>query len=291
MSVPSLVAKAFGLVCDGPDRCFFCGASCDGANPAKSYVKDSFNGRGEVVAPGSSAVCHGCVLCLREDATIDLIDGTTGRHVTKAAMRAFSWLVTTDRMVAASKAHLDHLRGVLLSPPDPPWALVLSDSGKRHLLYRGVVNHANRGWVVTLEGDRIAGDPASLDARLRLVGQLVAAWGKPALAEPITPSRAFRLFERYGETRAEALIREWEPIAGDPLSRLAVWLSANKEVCEREYPGIEPSTDPGDPGHRGNSPQVSRTERSGTTGGQRRRNQRDSRDGVPTLFDLGEPVR
>lgn len=290
-TVPELVAAAHGLECSGPLACFFCGAPCDGSRRAEDFVRDSFNGRGEVAAPGSPGVCEGCVLCLREHAAIDLIDGTRGRRVTKAAMRAFSWLVAGGRMAAASKAHLHLLRPVLLAPPDPPWALVLSDSGKRHLLYRGAVNHADRGWVVTLEGDRITGDPASLADRLRLVGRLVAAWGKPALAEAMAPSRAFALFARYGGEEAGRLLAEWSRVGGEPLSRLALWLSANKEDCEREHPGIGPAADPGDPGRRGGPPQAGRAGRPGAAGGGRGRVVRDPRRGGPLLFDLGEPVR
>ena len=234
-SVPHLLARAHGLDCAGPLACFYCGAPCDETCPASEYVKDSFTGRQGVRAPGSPAVCAGCVLCLREDAEVSLIDGTR-RRVAKGCMRAWSWLVTADRALAASKAHLDRLRTACLEPPPAPWALVLSDSGQTHQLYRGVVNHGGPPWVVTLEAEPIAYRPAELRNRLDLCGRLIAATGKPALAEPIAARFALAVLNRY-PAAGEALLADWARLRGSPAARLAAWLAPNKEICLHEYPG------------------------------------------------------
>src|SRR5271170_5086680 len=148
-TVPKLVSKILGTYEDGESLCFYCGASCTKRYAACDYVLSSFTGRNNVIQPGSYRVCSGCVLCLRESCDVEMIDGVS-RHVAKAAMRSFSW-VLSDRMLAASKAHLTQLRHVCLFPPEPTYAIVLSDSGKKHLLYRGVVNHSREVVTVTLE--------------------------------------------------------------------------------------------------------------------------------------------
>lgn len=231
-SVPALYALAHGERCDGPLRCYYCGAPCDGTFPAGAYVKDSFTGRSEVANPGSPAVCRGCVLCLRESAEVPLIDGTR-RAVTKAAVRSWSWVVTSSSAVAASKAHLDALRAACLDPPAPPFAIVLSDSGQKHLLYRGAVNRVGDPVTVTLETLRVTCRRAELHSRLALCGRLVAATGKPALSEPPDARLGMAVVGRYRD--GEALIEEWERAWQEPLSRLAAWLSPPKEVCEREH--------------------------------------------------------
>ena len=289
-SVPHLLARSHGLDCSGPIRCFYCGAPCDKTYPASQYVKDSFNGRGEVVAPGSPAVCAGCVLCLRESCDLIQITGEP-RNVRVAAMRAFSWLITSDKALAGSKAHLAELRAAALSPPPAPWALVLSDSGQKHLLYRGVVNHESPPWVVTLEGDRVSYMPVSLADRMILCGRLIAATGKPALAEPVNVRFASSVIGRYRD--GEAMVEEWTRVRPEPLSRLAAWLSPKKELCDHEFPGdLDPEPDPAvapDPGHGSVPPQARRPGRSGPDPGHERKGG-GARDRQSLLFDPGSPV-
>ena len=290
-TVPELLACSFGITCFGSHRCFYCGASCDETYLSSEYVKGSFNGRGEVIAPGSPAVCAGCVLCLRESCDLIQITGEP-RNVRVAAMRAFSWLVTADQSRAGSKAHLAELRAVALNPPPVPWALVLSDSGQKHLLYRGVVNHDGPPWVVTLEGERVSYSPSELSCRMILCGQLIAATGKPALAEPVTIRLASSVIGRYRD--GELLVENWNRVRTEPLSRLAAWLSPKKELCEHEYPGdivaeskpigrTIPIVTP-DPGHGSVPPQTRGPGRSGS-GGRHDREARRPRDRQSLLFD------
>jgi CRISPR type IV-associated protein Csf1 len=234
ISVPHLFAAAHGIVCAGDLRCFFCGAPCDGSRPSSQYVLDSFTGRNGVPCPGSPAVCEGCVLCLREDAVVPYHDGEH-RHVTKAATRMHSWVITEGRAVAATKAHMAWLRSVCLAPPPPPYAIVLTDSGQKHLLYRGVVCRSVDVASVTLEELRIDYRPHELVDRLELCKRLVAATGKPALAEP----PAIRMLQSVTEYHpdGEVFADTWRAVWCEPLSRLAAWLSPAKEEAQREYPG------------------------------------------------------
>ena len=234
-SVPHLFALAHGTICTGPHRCFYCGAPCAEEYPAAEYVKDSFTGRNSVPCPGSPWVCAGCVLCLREKADLTTHDGKarTGQKV-----RGYSWVITGERATACTKADLQHLRYVCLNGPDTvgPWAVVLSDSGQKHLLYRGVVNQTvEYPRTVTLEGEPITYHRDDLLARLQLCGQMVAATGKPALAEEPTSRFGIAIMERYPGS-GERLLLEWERVREQPLSRLAAWLSAPKVDCEKEYP-------------------------------------------------------
>lgn len=232
-SIPHLLAMAHGETCDGPHRCLYCCAPCDGRHLAADHVKSSFTGRNGVAAPGSPYVCAGCTLALREDAEIVMIDGTV-RRVPKGCMRAFSWIVTRDRAHAASKAHLDHLRAACLDPPEPPFAIVLSDSGQTHQLYRGVVNHGGEPVVVTLEAERIAYRVADLAGLLPVAARYCAATGKPALAEPVQAHGAMKVIERY--RGGEAVVLTWERVWSTPLGRLAAWLCPPRDDCREEYP-------------------------------------------------------
>lgn len=291
--MPELFARALGAACSGPLRCFYCGAACDGGLTAAVHVKDSFTGQSEVAAPGSPAVCAGCVLCLREAADIPLIDGTT-RYVSKCAMRAWSWIVTNDRVIAASKAHLRQLRNLCLQGPDGdgPWAIVLNDSGKKQLLYRGAVNQSRaEPWTVTLETERVTYRREQLKDRLALTTRLIAATGKPALAEPVSVRFALSVFDYFLD--GESLVHEWSRVQDQPLSRLAAWLSPKKEDAQREYPREQPgptprpgSAGPARDGHGSVPPETRRPGRSRSDDGHDRED-RDPRDRQPFLFDPG----
>lgn len=233
-TVPALMALVHGQQCVGDERCFYCGAPADGSYPKSQHVKSSFTGLTGVVAPGSDSVCAGCVLCLREACEFDQVDGSH-RVATVSAMRGYSWVITKDRALAATKAHLVLLRAICLSPPEPPFAVVLSDSGQTHQLYRGVVNHSGPMFALTLEARRVEFTPAALAERLALCGRLVAATGKPALSEPISSRFAMSVLERF-PVNGEAFLNQWGVIRLAPLSLLAAWLSPKKEDCLGLYP-------------------------------------------------------
>lgn len=231
-SVPHLLARAKGTNCVGPHSCFYCGAPCDDSYPVVAHVRDTFTARSTVRCPGSTAICQGCVFCWAQDADLIFVDGTT-RSQQKVVL--YSWVITSQFVRAATKAHINQLRELCLAPPTPPYAIVLSDSGQKHLLYQGVVNNNTNYLCVTIEGEPITYQPHALQARLNLIGPLVAATGKPALAEPITTRFGMAVMERYPKSGEQCLLT-WERMREEPLSRLAAWLSPNKEVCHELYP-------------------------------------------------------
>jgi hypothetical protein len=243
------------------------------------------------------------VLCLRESAEITLIDGEIRRG---QKVRGYSWVVTANSALAATKAHLEQLRALCLDPPEPPFAIVLTDSGQTHQLYRGTVNHSREVVTVTLEaepvtyraGQRVFYRPDELAPRLDLCGRLIAATGKPALREPITQRFALAVMERYCD--GEALLNLWTRVREQPLSRLAAWISPAKETCLNVYPSdfaprerFDPAPAATDDRH-GRAP--ARDGRvcqpaSGRRGGNRRRNGDDPESQQRSLFGDGQALR
>ena len=230
-SVPHLMALASRRDCAGPHRCYYCGAPCTERLAVSQHVKDSFTGRTGVVAPGSPYVCVGCTLCLRESCTITLIDGEIRPD---QRMRGYSWLLTGSRAVAMTKAHLAGIRGLCLQPPKPPFAVVLTDSGQTHQLYRGRVNHGGPRVTVSLEAELISYQPGELARLLTVAGQIAAAAGKPVLSTPLAPSAAMRVIDRYRD--GEAVVAAWTRHGQTGIGRLAAWLTPKKETAQNEYP-------------------------------------------------------
>lgn len=226
-SVPHLYAIAYGGDCVGPQRCFFCAAPCGESHPTREYVRDTFTAVDAVARPGSRFVCAGCVLCLRESLDVPLCDGTV-KPVTKAAHRMFSWLVTAERVVAASKAHLPWLRETCLAPPAPPWALSIAVSGQKQLLYLGVVNRDPGRCTVTLEGRRIAYHRVDLAAAMADCTRIAGICGRPAMESRPSLSHRFTLHESLGRHGVE-LADWWESSLGEPVFALASYLCPSKK--------------------------------------------------------------
>lgn len=228
MTVPELFAAAHNKTPrTGPHRCYYCGALCDGSNESREYVKSSFTGIDTVTAQHSPAVCDGCVMCLDERRTITTHDGQRreGQRV-----RGYSWILSPAGAVPCTKADREFIRATCLAPPIPPYAISISDSGQKQLLYRGVVNHSRDVVTVTLEGERISYRQEQLAERIRLVMPLIAATGKPALEEGLSVRQRMTCTEECGE---EAVSR-WKLVCGEPLTTLAIWLSPGKEGCINE---------------------------------------------------------
>lgn len=233
MNSQRFVSQLFGAACGvdvrtGSQRCFFCLAPCDESHSSKNHVKKSFTSRDTV--GGGDYVCDGCVAAMNEKATITMASGEVRE---KQKVRCYSWVIADGRAVAATKSHRDWLLRRLLDPPQPPFAIVISDSGQKHLLYRGRVSHSRDPVTVTLEGDPITYSPADLQERLELCKRLAAVLGKPSLSESPKPSSLAKLIEHHGD---ETLPDRWLSVREQPLTKLAIWFTPAKKECEIEYP-------------------------------------------------------
>lgn len=232
-SASHLLALAHGRDCVGDLACFYCGAPADGTHSTADHVKDTFTAWSQASSPHSSCVCEGCVLSMIDTADVLYIDGVV-KHMARAATRMNSWVITARQAVAANKSHVDRLRSLCLVPPDPPYAIVISESGQTHQIYRAKVGRSFSAVVVNLEGEPIVYRPDSLSRLLDVAGKLAACVGKPGLQRPFSVALAARVIERYSD--AEALMDSWRLEGGSPLGRLASWLSPNMEDCKSAYP-------------------------------------------------------
>lgn len=214
----------------GSRHCFYCGGKCaEGQSiPASEHVKKSFTSRDTVA--GGDLVCLGCVAAMDERATIQLADGTVRE---KQKVRCYSWVITHDKPIAATKSHRQWLLETCLSPPEPPFVIMLSDSGQKHLLYRAAVCHSREVITITLEDQRITYTPDELRERLLLCKKIAAATGKPAILESPSPSAQMRVLEHFAD---ESLLADWLSVREHPLTRLAAWLTPASKECQIDFP-------------------------------------------------------
>lgn len=228
ITAPQLFAR---YIPTGDNICFFCGGLCGREMRAKEFVKESFTSLDTVTL--SKWVCPGCVATQSETATIELVDGEV-RHDQK--IRGYSWIITKNARLAATKSHRQKLIEMCIVPPRPPFVISIADSGQKHLLYRAVVNQSRSIVTASLEGIPITYEPHVLLSRIELVKRLIAAVGKPALEEPLTTALQMRVVEHYDSAE---FLTAWQSVSGQQLSKLALWLAPKKEDCEREFPSVE----------------------------------------------------
>lgn len=223
LTAPELFAAARGKTpLHGSHICFYCGASCAENNPTMQFVKDSFTGYSDVRSPGSQFICDGCVLCLKESVVITTHNGKQREN---QKTRGYSWLITPDKATAATKADREFLAVNCMNPPEPPFAICISDSGQKHLLYRAIVCHSRNIVAVTLEGEAVVYDPVDLLFRCSFLKFLISVIGKPALQEGLSVRQRMTLIE----TISENAVRQWLAVSGESLTRLALWLSPGKD--------------------------------------------------------------
>ncbi len=157
----------------GPCRCYYCGAPCSSDHLTADYVKDTFTNRDIVKFPGSAHVCSGCAESLGQGADeLAMIDGTTKHRENSRGMqpRMYSWVLTSSSRLAATKAHIRHLREAVLNPPEPPFSIILADSGQKQLIFRAPVAMSREEFPVMLEDSEILVRPELLVERLALAG-------------------------------------------------------------------------------------------------------------------------
>ncbi|MCL2752058.1 MAG: hypothetical protein FWE62_04805 [Firmicutes bacterium] len=224
----------------GPYSCYYCGADCDGAHPAKTHVKDTFTNRDIVKYPASGYVCAGCVMSTGDGSgDMPMLDGTVKTFTTPRGMapRMYSWLITstgyppgtdTPYKLAFTKAHISIIRGILTDPeqlPPPPFAVILSESGQKQLIFRAPVALSTDNFPVMLEDETIDMSPERLSARLELAGRISVKLGKPTLRE--TPGMTSYITARKAGVSEKDLMM-WASVMHEPLSRLAAWLAPPK---------------------------------------------------------------
>ena len=215
----------------GEEVCFYCGDNCGTKHTKKEFVKGTFTNRDIVKYPGSDFVCGPCVESLITGYTTALIDGDvkTGRG---GSPRFFSWVLESERRRAFSKRHLDFAREICLNPPEPPFSIILADSGQKQLIFRAAVNYERENYSLLLEDKEVIVNVCILKDYLEKAAKVSAAIGKVALTAPDQFVNWKNVIDLYGD---EGPLLEWVKIYSTPLGELAAWLCPGKKECQDGY--------------------------------------------------------
>lgn len=224
----------------GEHLCFLCAHPCGELHPRDTVIKEGFTNQDEAANLNSQWVCSGCAESRSESADVQLIDGELRKSQKR---RLYSWILTPTKQVAATKAHLSLITKWLLSPPGPPFAVCLADSGQKHLCWRTPSATDRDRFPVALEESIIEVEVEKLKYYMACLQPLIAAVGKPPLYSGGEAQIAVGLSDLLGSNGVHHC-EWWQQHKQIPLVRLAHWLSPNKEACQHAIGITKPTRVP-----------------------------------------------
>jgi CRISPR type IV-associated protein Csf1 len=215
----------------GKYQCAFCGIDCDDEFNKSNYIGDTFTNHNELIAPGSDYVCSGCVESLKEKNTLNC----NWEIRISQRMRAYSWILTKENQIAYTKAHISILRDTCLNPPEPPFSICISDSGKKHYLFRTPVAFSRDNFPVMFEEIIYIVNTKRLSEIINFLKPIIAASSKKYINESTNYSLLSSLSQMFSLDECVNILNQLKIIQRDSLYKLALWLSPNKEDCKNEF--------------------------------------------------------
>lgn len=216
---------------DLKNKCYFCNSDCNDEFLAVSYIRKTFANYDIIKSPLSKYICSDCAWAFGSKSEIIMNDG----EIRIGSPRNYSWLIAGDKKIAYTKAHLKKIRQLILNPPRPPFKIIISDSGQKHLIFRLNYSNIRDKYVLQFEEMQIKINTNELQKRLLLCDKLSAAIGKMALLNCDKISYTITIYNYY-ENLTD--YENWLKIKNEPLSKLAAWLALKKEDAQNEYPTI-----------------------------------------------------
>lgn len=202
-----------------PDEtCWLCGGETGGLGlPTKKAIKPTFTDHSAARCQASVSICAGCAFCL-----------------SMRELRNYSILVTVDKLQHPSRSQW---RDILISPPEPPFAMCLAVSGQKHLTFKAPVNLERERYIVLLEERDIHVIPSKIKYCIDAVEDLYVWFSKDEISTG-----------RYSQHKIkECGLRRWKDLelAVDswrkmPLFDLALFVAQKQDKPEQEVIPDEP---------------------------------------------------
>lgn len=212
---------------DTPGRCAVCGAYDATPVPVKDAIGTMFASHGELARQRSGTVCRACtwVMLGRPPETIRMWC-TVARGDKKAPPGPSEKSPDLGPYVhLTNRADLRWAVETLLQPPDCPWVVLVTTSGKKHILPFTTVNRG-APWAARLETVDVHGTPERLATVLYVAGQLMALglYGSEILSGNPNTARLVKAGIPAWEAAEKHLGQE----RGGPMLELAI-IALNKE--------------------------------------------------------------
>lgn len=216
----------------GNEICVFCSGNCSNNYKALDYIKKTFTNYNLLKNPDGVYICNGCIESISSKNIKELImpDGEIKKD---QSARTYSWVLTKKEKWAYSKRHIMELRKRVLNPPNPPFAIIISDSGKKHIIFRSPIAFDKINYSLQFEEEIIQINTEQLKERIILCEKIIAFCGKKGVLV-YDNFRVSKYCLSSGMVEEKLLIN-FLNVKEEQLTQLAVFLSQNKEACFNEY--------------------------------------------------------
>lgn len=144
----------------GPDGdCWLCGGPTEGVGwPWRLAISPTFTNHTLAAAPWSQTVCQACVYMGSGEAWRAYCETRPDREwkaVPPLSWRSYSHVFWPGYHDCPKRGSW---RALLLEPPEPPFLLVVAESGQKHIVYRAVVGRSREVFPVQVEEERVLVD-------------------------------------------------------------------------------------------------------------------------------------
>lgn len=201
--------------------CWLCGAKGITGYPRKKSIKPTFTDANLSKAPWSEVVCDACTWA-----------------ISRCELRNYSIIATGRSMVHATR---QELRDALQNPPEPPFFIVVAESGQKWLHYKAQVNYSRSVLRVQFEDLSVRVEPCNFASIVEIVERMLAVFSKSEVA---TGDYQVHRIQQFGLELFETLEGAIRSLRGSPLFKLALHLAtiperpktAKKTKIERRKP-------------------------------------------------------
>jgi hypothetical protein len=149
----------FGL----DSECWLCGGSTDGKGwHFKDVIGSAFTDFNLAKAVHSKTICQPCAALMKKESWVIACDkhGHSPYFPVKDNKKPFlsNWMFSSHVFSSEGwvKPDRSEVRDLLISPPKPPFALVIASVGKKHVIFRSVVNQDRNIFFVNLDDHTIS---------------------------------------------------------------------------------------------------------------------------------------
>lgn len=209
----------------GNENCYFCNSECPNEILVKSFLKKTFTNYDLVLNPDSLYMCRGCYYSMTDKNIKELIMPDDEIKYNQSA-RTYSWILTENDKQAFSKKHIMDLRMYILNPLYIPFSIIVSVSGKKHLIFRAPISFSFDNYFLQFEEEQVYINIEQLKDRIKLCEKIIAFCGKRVLKYS-----NYKISKYCLGNVEDKLLNKFFIIKKEKLTELAIFLSRKKEEC------------------------------------------------------------
>ena len=211
---------------EGNKNCYFCNSECSNNILVSSFIKKTFTNYNLVKNPNSLYVCKGCYFSMT-DKNIKELEMPDEEIKYNQSARTYSWVLTKNFKQAFTKRHIQELKQFILYPIDTPFSIIISNSGKKHLIFRTPISYTRDNYFLQFEEEIIYINIEELKNRIDLCEKIISFCGKKGVMK----YSEYKISKYCLDEIDDSILDKFFYIRKEKLTELAVYLSNNKEKC------------------------------------------------------------